>query len=201
MQYQGNESQWRRWAVVALALISVGFYAGAWVTPMWGFYLYAPQYPDGLVLSIYLNHFGGDVTEIDILNHYIGMGKLAEAAEFERSMAIYGLCGIGFVSVLLAFFPIRRYSIYFAMPAVAFPVVFLLSMFYWMYRFGHELKAGAPMKIAPFTPTMFGEGSIGNFTTLGMPGAGFYLILASAVSVSIMFLLCRRTDRARLKVS
>ncbi len=201
MQHNNVREKWRHRIVLTLVGMAIAFYAVAWTKPMWGFYLYAPQYPYGLVLSVHLDHIGGDVSEIDILNHYVGMSKLGEAAKFERSMAIYGVCGIGLISMLLAFVPGRRYAKYFAMPAMAFPLVFILAMFYWMYRFGHDLKVGAPVKLQPFTPTLFGEGSIGNFKTLGMPGAGFYFILASALWIGIAFWLRRNESSLDESVS
>jgi hypothetical protein len=49
--------------------------------PIWSIYLDAPQYPEGLGLSIYANKLGGDVDIINGLNHYIGM-KTLHAEEF-----------------------------------------------------------------------------------------------------------------------
>lgn len=163
----------------------------AFFLPMWGFYLHAPQYPDGLVLSIYLNKVAGDVSEINTLNHYIGMARLDEAAQMERALAGYGLCGIGFLSILLVFLPGKRFDRFFALPAILFPVVFLVIVFAWMYNFGHNLSPNAPVYMAPFTPTLLGTGKIGNFYTEGLPGAGFYLIVMSALLVAVAFWLRR----------
>ena len=58
--------------------------------PYWSLVLHAPQYPGGLVVNAYINHLEGDVQEIDGLNHYIGMRPLGEAAQFERTEALYG---------------------------------------------------------------------------------------------------------------
>ncbi len=182
----------RRYLVLTFAALAVVFYAIAYFQPMWGWYLSAPQYPQGLVMSVYLDRLTGDITEINILNHYIGMAHLDEAAKLERSLAIYGVCGIGLMSMLLVFFPGRRYAKYFTVPALLFPVVFLGMMYYWMYRFGHELSPDAPVTVPPFTPTLVGQGQIGNFHTLGLPGAGFYLILGSALAVAAAFLLRSR---------
>ena len=49
--------------------------------PYWNLTLNAPQYPKGLTIVAYLNHLDGDVSEIDGLNHYIGMRPLDEAAQ------------------------------------------------------------------------------------------------------------------------
>lgn len=187
-----NRNYGFRWVVVALSVTAVGLYITAYFMPMWGWYLSAPQYPQGLTMAVYLNGVTGDTREINILNHYIGMANLDEAAQLERALAIYGVLGIGLLVLLGVFLPGRRYSKYFAIPALAFPFVFLGMMYFWMYRFGHELSPDAPVTVAPFTPTLFGTGDIGNFHTLGLPGIGFYLVLVSSVLVATAFVLRQR---------
>ena len=177
----------RRYLVLALAAVAVALYAAAYFQPMWGWYLSAPQYPQGLVMSVYLDKVTGDVTEINI-----GMKKLDEAAQLERALAVYGVSGIGLLVMLMVFFPGKRYAKYFTLPAFLFPAVFLGMMYLWMYRFGHELSPEAPVTVAPFTPTLAGRGQIGNFRTLGLPGAGFYMILGSAGAVALAFILRRK---------
>ncbi len=179
----------RSYAALGLALLAVAFYGAALFVPMWGWYLTAPQYPDGLVMAIYMNKITGDITEIDILNHYIGMGKLEEAAQLERSLAIYGVIGIALVTLIGVCLPGRRFSKLLALPALGFPVVFLGFVYYWMYTFGHNLNPDAPVSVAPFTPTLIGPGDVGNFHTHGLPGAGFYLILGAAVAAGCAYLL------------
>ena len=67
-------------AAAALIVASIFF-------PYWRMRLNAPQYPQGLFLTVYIDHLEGDISEIDGLNHYIGMASLAEAAHIERQMA------------------------------------------------------------------------------------------------------------------
>jgi hypothetical protein len=52
--------------------------------PWWQFKVVAPQYPKGLKVSVYVNRLEGDVREISLLNHYIGMKSLSDAAQIER---------------------------------------------------------------------------------------------------------------------
>ena len=61
--------------VSGLALLLVLF------VPIWSIYLEAPQYPEGLSMSIYVNRIGGDIDIINGLNHYIGM-KTIHANDF-----------------------------------------------------------------------------------------------------------------------
>lgn len=194
MRYERREMLFK-WLVLACAVSAVGLYFAAWFQPMWGWYLSAPQYPFGLVLSVYMDHVSGDVTEINILNHYIGMAKLEEAARFERAIAGYGLSAIGLATLLMVFLPGRRFSRWFALPAFNFPIVFVLAMYRWMYLFGHKLSPDAPVTVAPFTPTLVGAGKIGNFSTIGLPGPGFYMILGAGFLTILMYFLRLRVCR------
>lgn len=192
MAYSAKKDRRNRKLVFLLALVGVCLYAYAFFQPVWGFHLFAPQYPYGLNLSIYLNRVDGDVTEINILNHYIGMGKLDEAAKVERALSVYLVGGLSLVILSFVILPARRYARLLAIPAYAFPVLFFTQMYYWMYRFGHELSPAAPVKVPGFTPKVIGDGVIGNFSTTGLPGAGFYLILAGSVLIGIAFSIRHR---------
>lgn len=175
----------QRGIALLLATAAIGLYAIAYFQPVWGFYLYAPQYPQGLTLAIYIDRVAGDTMEIDILNHYIGMAKLGDAAEVERAIAVYVLIAIGFSTLLIAWLRGKRAALFSALPAITFPFAFLSIMFVWMYKFGHELNPGAPVDMAPFTPKLLGVGIIGNFQTQGMPGPGFYIYLVAAVVTAV----------------
>ena len=57
-------------AICGLGLLVVLF------APIWRIELTAPQYPEGLYLSIYASKLAGNVEIINGLNHYIGMKTL-----------------------------------------------------------------------------------------------------------------------------
>ena len=63
--------------------ILVAFASGALVAvfflPAWRIDLFAPQYPEGLTLNIWINGVSGDVDIINGLNHYIGMKHITES--------------------------------------------------------------------------------------------------------------------------
>ena len=46
--------------------------AGIFFLPAWRIDLFAPQYPEGLMMNIWINRISGDVEIINGLNHYIG---------------------------------------------------------------------------------------------------------------------------------
>jgi copper chaperone NosL len=56
--------------------------------PYWSMTMYAPQYPKGLKVDVYVNQLEGDVREIDSLNHYLGMPPLDEGGQLERSISV-----------------------------------------------------------------------------------------------------------------
>jgi hypothetical protein len=189
---------WARWVVVLSGLSSVALFVASFFQPWWSFKLYAPQYPKGLSLVISLTGMGGDVHEIDLLNHYIGMKHLADAATMERHLAGYGVAAIGIVTVGLFMVAGKKLNRLVVIPALAFPVVFLADSFYWLYSYGHALDPKAPLRIAPFTPEMFGNGKIGQFETFATPALGFWIALAG-VAFAIVGTLIRSRVCAHCK--
>ena len=63
--------------------ILVAFASGALIVvfflPAWRIDLFAPQYPEGLTMNIWINGISGDVDVINGLNHYIGMKHITVA--------------------------------------------------------------------------------------------------------------------------
>jgi hypothetical protein len=153
--------------------------------PYWSLVLHAPQYPKGLVVNAYVNHLEGDVREIDGLNHYIGMRPLGEAAQLEKSISIFAIGALGLL-VLAAVFIHSPWSALLTLPAVLLPAVFLADLYFWLSNFGQNLDPRAALSnaVAPFTPTILGEGVIGQFRTVAY--ADFGLLLATGASILIL---------------
>jgi copper chaperone NosL len=183
----------RRVIVAALSIAAVVLLLASLKFPYWRVTLKAPQYPQGLHVSIFLNKVEGDTSEVNLLNHYIGMKKLEMAAKFERNIAIYGLAFISLFTLLFVFSGRKSMSL-FALPALFFPIVFIADLFFWLYTFGHRLDPHAPIKFTPFTPRLIGEGIIGQFAMVGAIGLGFYLVIASFIlvlgSLILRFTVC-----------
>lgn len=158
--------------------------------PFWNMALNAPQYPGGLHVVGYVNRITGDVHEIDELNHYIGMRKLDEAAQLEKSLSIMMIVALSLL-VVGAVFIHNRWAALLTLPALTFPAGFLLDLHLWLSYFGNNLDPTAPLSnaIKPFTPPVLGTGTVGQFTTVATPGPG--LILATVASVVILIALWR----------
>lgn len=154
--------------------------------PYWRITLYAPQYPDGLTVVSYVNRLGGRVEEVNLLNQYIGMKPLQDAARQEKRIAVAAVV----VLALLLAAAVEVHSPWAALlsiPAVLFPLVFLADLQYWLANFGLHLDPHAPLNLSvkPFIPRALGMGRIGQFSTQALPAAGLILsFLASAAIIT-----------------
>jgi len=161
--------------------------------PYWHMELFAPQYPDNLHLTAFVNNLTGDVAEINGLNHYIGMRPLQEAARFERSYGVYALIAMA-VMLEFAGWIHRRWAALLVIPAMLFPAVFLLDLHLWMSHFGQNLDPNAPLSnsIEPFVPPILGTGVVGQFKTTARPGLGLWLATASSAMMLVALYFHRR---------
>jgi len=168
--------------------------------PYWSLVLHAPQYPKGLMVSAYVNRVDGDVFEIDGLNHYIGMRPLGEAAQFEKSISIFSIIALALL-VLAAIFIHSPWAALLSLPAVLLPGVFLADLYFWLSNFGQNLdpKAALSNAIKPFTPTILGEGIIGQFKTVAYADIGLLVAAAGSVLILVGLYLQRRAYKPLLE--
>jgi copper chaperone NosL len=161
--------------------------------PYWSLVLHAPQYPQGLLVHAFLNHLEGDVQEIDGLNHYIGMRPLDKAAQFEKSISIFAISALALL-VLAAAFIHSPWSALLALPAILLPAVFLADLYFWLSNFGQNLDPNAALSnaVQPFTPTILGEGIIGQFKTVGYADLGLLTACAASILILVGLYLQRR---------
>lgn len=158
---------------------------GTFLAPLWHYNFTAPlypEYPQGLPLTIYINHVGGRINLINGLNHYIGMAKINESdfhVLYVMPWLVALLCGTGLV--------VATWSRDRLWPLVAWLGAFsaiglaLLGDFYWwLYTYGNNLNPHAAIRIAPFTPRLLGSYTIlGTFHVMTWPGLGGIAMMAS----------------------
>ena len=170
-----------RWFPIAAAVLITA----SMLFPYWRLKLDAPQYPSGLTATIGISSFGGDVDEIDGLNHYIGMRRLEEGGQFERSIAPFAVPLMAGVAALAA---LRRRRFWlFALPAIVYPIIFTADLYYWLHEFGHNLDPTAALSNAfdEFTPTLLGPGRVGQFETFSFYDIGFGMAFLATVLLTI----------------
>jgi nitrous oxidase accessory protein len=180
-------------ALGAAALVAFGSQL-----PLWSMEMEAPQYPKGLHLHAYGTGMTGDIRELNILNHYIGMPPI-EAPALETAMFPYGMVAL---IALCLMSPLHRWLRRLAVFATAAtPLIILADLQYRLYVFGHTLNPKAPIRPEPFTPLVIGESTMGNFETHGVVSWGFACIVAAAVVLIAGGRLGRRWDARRVPVA
>ena len=181
---------------VGSALAAAALVALTMQLPLWSMKMEAPQYRKGLHLHAYGTGMTGDLHELTILNHYIGMPPI-EAPPFETAMFPIG---IALLVTLCLISPLHRWLRGAAIAATAAtPLVILADLQWRLYAFGHSLDPTAPIRLKPFTPLVIGETHMGNFESHGMVSWGFACFVAAALVLFLGARFGRRAD-ARTRV-
>ena len=154
--------------------------------PLWRITMFANQFPEGLRLSIYSYKLvggagGADLEGINILNHYIGMKDIT-AADFVEMRFIPFALGVFFLLALRTGVFARIRDLVDLTVLLLYFSVFSFGVFWYrMYTYGHQLNPEAPIKVAPFTPPLFGHQHLANFEIYSYPGLGTFLLLGAGL--------------------
>jgi len=185
--YPALDRPLRGWSRLALALLVVPLVL-TFTAPLWRIRLEAPQYPKGLYMDIYAhklesgNH-GQHLSEINNLNHYIGMKRIDRAELSDLDWLPFAIGALALLALRCAAIGNVRALVDLAV-LTSYVALFSLGRFaYKLYIFGHELAPDAAVKVKPFTPAIFGMKQIANFTTYSYPQLGSALIGAFAGGV------------------
>ena len=170
--------------VVGAALLAVAIFL-----PLWQIHLVAPQYQEGLDLYIYSHKLeagneGQDLTEINNLNHYIGMQPIEEEDFAEMTFIPFLLGGFSLLALRAAFFGTVKSAIDTLVLFVYFGAFSMWRFYYQLYTYAHNLDPRAPMDIEPFTPVLIGKKVIANFDQYSFPREGSVLLLGAILCFS-----------------
>ena len=174
-------------ARIVLALASLSLIA-TYVFPIWRIDLFAPQYPEGLTMKIWLNDIKGQIDIINGLNHYIGMRHIKPEMfpEFQflgYIVAFYIVLGLAVAALG------KRKILFWYLVFTAFGGLFAMYDFYrWGYEYGHNLDDTAPIKVPglSYQPPMIGHKRLLNFDAYSFPDIGGWIIIGAA---SLFFLI------------
>lgn len=164
--------------------VAVMFLLLATTMSLWQAKLNAPQYPGGLDMIAYGDRVTGDVSEINLLNHYIGMKPLKWNEIPERVLWTPALIAAVIAAVIAAISRnkvVRRVLCTFMW---LFPVGVIADIQFRLYQYGHDLDEGAALRVPKFTIWVFGPTKVWNFETWTRPGIGLLLLLAAAAVVT-----------------
>ena len=152
------------------------------VLPLWRIALVAPQYPDGLSMYLYINDIKdgnpGDIDNINIMNHYVGM-KSIHAEDFKEfvyfPIVVVSLCLLG----LIAAFSGWRHAVLIWVVLLSVAGILGIYDFYlWEYDYGHTLAENAAIKIPgqAYQPPLIGREEILNFIAYSYPQSGGWMM-------------------------
>ncbi|HRK54691.1 MAG TPA: nitrous oxide reductase accessory protein NosL [Cyclobacteriaceae bacterium] len=164
-------------ALCTLALMS------AYFVPLWQILMWAPQYPEGLEMKIWIDTISGDVKIISALNHYIGMKHIEVEMfpEFGYMKYIVGfIIAFGLLTALInKRFMLVSYIGLFVVTGIAALVDFYL----WGYDYGHNLNPDAPIIIPglSYQPPLIGTKVLLNFTAFSGPDIGGWIFMLVAI--------------------
>lgn len=166
-------------AIASLAMIS------AYYVPLWQILMWAPQYPEGLEMKIWIDDLSGDVKIISALNHYIGMKHIEVSMfpEFKYMIYIVGaLIGFGLLTSLVN----RRFMLVaFGSLIIASGIAALVDFYLWGYDYGHNLDPTAPIVVPgmAYQPPVIGTKQLLNFTAFSGPDIGGWIFLVIGITI------------------
>ncbi len=169
-------------AICALALVS------AYFVPLWQILMWAPQYPEGLEMKIWINNLSGDVRTISALNHYIGMKHIEVEMFPEFGYMIYIVGFIILFGLLSALINKRFMLIGFVTVICAAGVGALVDFYLWGYDYGHNLNPEAPIVIPgmAYQPPLIGTKVLLNFTAFSGPDVGGWIFILVAAGLIVI---------------
>lgn len=168
-----------RWIVAISALLMVS----AYFVPLWQILMWAPQYPEGLAMEIWINNITGDVKIISALNHYIGMRHIEVSMfpEFQYMIYIVAfIIGFGFLTALIN----KRIALWlYIVLVIGAGIGALVDFYLWGYDYGHNLDPTAPIVVPgmSYQPPLIGTKQLLNFTAFSGPAIGGWIFLIAGL--------------------
>ena len=172
---------------VVIALSSLAM-LGSYYFPLWRIELWAPQYPEGLALSIWHNKLGGDVDIINGLNHYIGMAHLKQESFPEFIILPYLIAFFVGLGLVVAAIGQRRFLLDYVVLMVLAGIAALADFYRWGYQYGHNLDPNAAIKVPgmSYQPPVLGYKSLLNFGAFSIPDLGGWIFIGAGVLIAFL---------------
>jgi len=174
--------------------ILVAFASGALIAvfflPAWRIDLFAPQYPEGLKMNIWINGLSGDIDIINGLNHYIGMKHITVDMFPEFKFLPYVVAFYMLLGLIVAVTGKRKFLLIYLILTVIGGIAAMLDFYKWGYNYGHNLDPKAAIQVPglSYQPPLFGHKRILNFDSYSFPDVGGWIVIgASILAFAIWF--------------
>lgn len=184
---------------IAVAIASLAMVSGYFV-PLWRILMWAPQYPEGLTMKIWIDNITGDVRIISALNHYIGMRHIEVSMFPEFGYMIYALAGLIAIGLLTVVINKRYMLAVFLTCIVGAAIAALVDFYQWGYDYGHNLDPHAAIVVPGMTyqPPLLGTKQLLNFTAFSGPDVGgwIFIVIAGVVLATLAYEVYYRRKHA-----
>jgi nitrous oxidase accessory protein len=174
--------------IVAVAVLAL---AMAWILPWWVMKARAPQYGQRtLLILVGPRTVDGDVRELDMLGHYVGIRPLGTLARVERTLAPLGLFGAAAGLLLAPWLRRRALRLLVVLPVLLMPFLLLVDLKLWMDHAVNDRDPTASLNltVTRINPKLFGEYEVGQFKVATELGGGFYVgAVAGLLGLGLVF--------------
>jgi copper chaperone NosL len=167
--------------------ILVAFASGALVAvfflPVWRIDLFAPQYPEGLSMYIWINNITGQVDIINGLNHYIGMKHITVGMFPEFKFLPYVVGFFMLLGMIVAITGKRNFLFYYLVLTVVGGALAMFDFYKWGYNYGHNLDPTAPIQVPglSYQPPLIGHKRLLNFDAYSFPDVGGWIVTGAGL--------------------
>jgi copper chaperone NosL len=187
-----------------LILIASLLLGSVLLLPLWRISLLAPQYPEGLGMSIRPSTVVGakphDLDNINSLNHYIGMRPIDPDTIPELRYMPWIIVGLALFGLTVAAIGRKRPVVAWVGAFAALGAAGMYDFWRWGYDYGHNLDSEhAIIKIPGMTyqPPLVGTKQLLNFTATSLPDVGGVVLgVAFVLGVVALFLAFRSAPSA-----
>jgi copper chaperone NosL len=167
--------------------ILVAFASGALIAvfflPVWRIDLFAPQYPEGLTMYIWINNITGQVDIINGLNHYIGMKTINVAMFPEFKFLPYIVGFFMLLGMIVAITGKRKFLFYYLGLTAIGGALAMFDFYKWGYNYGHNLDPNAPIQVPglSYQPPLIGHKRLLNFDAYSFPDVGGWIVVGAGL--------------------
>ena len=174
---------------ILVVTVSILLIAGYFL-PIWEITLDAPQYPEGLGMTIWINTIKGDLQTINGLNHYIGMKTIEPDSIKELKIMPYLLGALIALGLITGIAGKKKLLSLWVIIFVVFGITGAVDFYIWEYDYGHNLNHEAAIKIPgmSYQPPLIGSKELLNFTAYSYPDYGGMILIAGGI-IGVLILL------------
>jgi hypothetical protein len=189
---------------ITLALVAGALLVASLKLPLWHMRMEAPQYrgPEALKVFVLPGSLRGNISEIKILNQYIGV-TIPDSLPQTHWMPT-ALCVVAALGIFAALLPLRarRFAGFGLAIALSATMIFAaVQAQSQMYRIGHDRDRHAALKgVEDFTPPLLGTRKVAQFELASRLGLGSFCIASAVVIYAAIGFASREKSTAKRRL-